>query len=124
MKTFYVVAIGNYYSDYRVIAITDNKERAENIKNLYSDAHREPYIEEFTDSGTKDDLCWTVTKDRNGTYFACQTVFWNDINNIIVQSDECPNEFFVSVFAKSKDYAIKIAQDLWAEYKAKKEGIV
>lgn len=32
MKTFYVVAIGDYYSDYHVIAIADNKERAENIK--------------------------------------------------------------------------------------------
>lgn len=30
----------------------------------------------------------------------------------------------VFVMAKSKDQAIKIAQDLWTEYKAKKEGVV
>lgn len=32
MKTFYAVTDGDY-SDYHIIAITDNKERAENIKN-------------------------------------------------------------------------------------------
>lgn len=35
MKTFYAVTDGDY-SDYHIIAITDNKERAENIKKLYS----------------------------------------------------------------------------------------
>ena len=34
MKTFYAVTDGDY-SDYHIIAITDNKERAENIKKLY-----------------------------------------------------------------------------------------
>lgn len=46
MKTFYAVTDGDY-SDYHIIAITDNKERAENIKKLYSGEYSEPMIEEF-----------------------------------------------------------------------------
>lgn len=46
MKTFYAVTDGDY-SDYHIIAITDNKERAENIKKLYSGNYSEPMIEEF-----------------------------------------------------------------------------
>lgn len=33
-------------------------------------------------------------------------------------------KYSVLVMAKDENHAIKIAQDLWAEYKAKKEGIV
>ena len=46
MKTFYAVTDGDY-SDCHIIAITDNKERAENIKKLYSGGYSEPIIEEF-----------------------------------------------------------------------------
>lgn len=52
MKTFYAVTDGDY-SDYHIIAITDNKERAENIKKLYSSKYSEPMIEEFFDGEAK-----------------------------------------------------------------------
>lgn len=55
MKTFYAVTDGDY-SDYHIIAITDNKERAENIKKLYSSNYSEPMIEEFFDGESKDEI--------------------------------------------------------------------
>ena len=52
MKIFYAVTDGDY-SDYHIIAITDNKERADNIAKIYRDDgwNAEPKIEEFVDSG-------------------------------------------------------------------------
>lgn len=52
----------------------------------------------------------------------------NELSNInIVEESTRHNDWWkyrVLVMAKDKSYAIKIAQDLWAEHKAKKEGIV
>ena len=48
MKTFYAVTDGDY-SDYHIIAITDNKERAENIKKLYSGNYSEPIYKKYYD---------------------------------------------------------------------------
>lgn len=48
-----------------------------------------------------------------------------DIN--IVKENVIRNDWWkysVLVMAKDENHAIKIAQDLWAEYKAKKEGVV
>ena len=128
MKTFYAVTDGDY-SDYHIIAITDNKERAENIKKLYSGKYSEPMIEEFFDSESKDEGFYYVTYRADGSYDAFLQDFGmknlSDIN--IVKESILRNSWWkysVLVMAKDENHAIKIAQDLWAEYKAKKEGIV
>ena len=128
MKTFYAVTDGDY-SDYRIIAITDNKERAENIKKLYSGKHSEPIIEEFFDSESKDEAFYCVRYDTDGSYDVnlrdFDSEYFSNIN--IIKENTFYNDWWkyrVFVMAKDKPHAIKIAQDLWAEYKAKKEGIV
>lgn len=128
MKTFYAVTAGDY-SDYRIIAITDNKERAENIKKLYSGKYSEPMIEEFFDSESKDEGIYYITYRADGGYDAFLQDF--DVTNLsdinIINENSFSDDWWkysVLVMAKDEHHAIKIAQDLWAEYKAKKEGIV
>lgn len=128
MKTFYAITDGDY-SDYHIIAITDNKERAENIKKLYSGEYSEPMIEEFFDSESKDKMLYDVWYKTNGSYYVSLQDFdmkkHFDIN--IIDENVLHNDWWkyrVLVMAKDKNHAIKIAQDLWTEYKAKKEGVV
>ena len=127
MKTFYAVTDGDY-SDYHIIAITDDKERAENIKKLYSGKYSEPMIEEFFDGESKDECPYYVTYRTNGDYDAFPQNFdMETLSDINIVKENISNgwwEYSVLVIAKDKNHAIKIAQDLWAEYKAKKEGIV
>lgn len=128
MKTFYAVTDGDY-SDYHIIAITDNKERAENIKKLYSSKYSEPMIEEFFDEEAKSEVLYDVLYNTDGSYNVTLQTFdkkyFSDIN-IIRENILCNHwwKYQVLVIAKDKNHAIKIAQDLWAEYRAKKEGIV
>lgn len=128
MKIFYAVTDGDY-SDYRIIAITDNKERAENIKKLYSSKYSEPMIEEFFDSESKDEAFYSVRYDTDGSYDVILREFDGDNSfniNIIKENTSHDGwwKYKVFVMAKDEHHAIKIAQDLWAEHKAKKEGIV
>ena len=128
MKIFYAVTDGDY-SGYHIIAITDNKERAENIKKLYSDNHSEPMIEEFFDEEAKNEALYRVIYKTNGSYEVSLKDFdMDELSNInIVVENTLHNdwwEYTVLVMTKDENHAIKIAQDLWAEYKAKKEGIV
>ena len=104
MKTFYAVTDGDY-SDYHIIAITDNKERAENIKKLYSGEYSEPMIEEFFDSESKDEGVYYVTYRTDGSYGASLQDFdmknLSDIN--IVKENILRNDwwkFCVLVMAK------------------------
>lgn len=128
MKTYYAVTDGDY-SDYHIIAITDNKERAENIKKLYSSKYSEPMIEEFFDGEAKNEALYNVLYNTDGSYNVTLQTFdkeySSDIN--IVRENVSNNHWWkyqVFVIAKDENHAIKIAQDLWAEHKAKKEGIV
>ena len=128
MKTFYAVTDGDY-SDYHIIAITDNKERAENIKKLYSSKYSEPMIKEFFDGEAKNEALYDVLYCADGSYDVTLQDFdmknLSDIN--IVKESILRNgwwKYSVLVIAKDEKHAIKIAQDLWAEYKAKKEGII
>lgn len=128
MKTFYAVTDGDY-SDYHIIAITDNKERAENIKKLYSGKYSEPMIEEFFDGEAKNEALYDVLYNTDGSYNVTLQTFDKEYSSDInIIRENVPNnhwwKYSVLVMAKDENHAIKIAQDLWAEYKAKKEGIV
>lgn len=86
-------------------------------------------IEEFFDSESKCEGFYYITYRANGSYDAFLQDFdminLSDINIINENTfDDGWWKYSVFVMAKSEDQAIKIAQDLWAEYKAKKEGIV
>lgn len=131
MKTFYAVTAGDY-SDYHIIAITDSKERADNIVKIYNNNgwNCNAQVEEFFDSESKDEVFYDVRYETNGSYDVSPQEFdknykFDNINIIeenVIHSDWW--KYRVFVMAKDENHAIKIAQDLWAEYKAKKECIV
>lgn len=131
MKTFYAVTAGSY-SDYHIIAITDSKERADNIAKIYSGNgwNADARVEEFFDSESKNEAFYNVRYKTNGSYNVKLQEFdknykFDNIN--IIEENANHNDWWkygVFVMAKDENHAIKIAQDLWAEYKAKKEGIV
>lgn len=131
MKTFYAVTAG-CYSDYHIIAITDNKERADNIAKIYSDDgwNSDTQVEEFFDSESKDEAFYDVWYRTNGGYnVGLQELNKNyKFDNINIIKENANHDgwwkYNVLVMAKDENHAIKIAQDLWAEHKAKKEGIV
>ena len=126
MKTFYAVTDGDY-SDYHIVAITDNKERAENIKKLYTTKYSEPMIEEYFDGEVSDEAVYFVRYKTDGNYDVYLVDFDMENSNINVVYEPTGCDWFkydVTVMAKDENHAIKIAQDLWAEHKAKKEGIV
>lgn len=90
MKTFYAVTDGDY-SDYHIIAITDNKERAENIKKLYSGGYSEPIIEEFFDGESKDAALYDVWYKTDGSYkLFLQDFDMKELSNINIVEENTP----------------------------------
>lgn len=86
-------------------------------------------MKSFFDGESKDEALYDVWYRTDGSYHVSLQDFdmkkHFDIN--IIYENILHNDWWkyrVSVMAKDEHYAIKIAQDLWAEYKAKKEGIV
>ena len=77
----------------------------------------------------KNEALYDVVYKTDGSYKVFLIDFnMNELSNInIVNENTFHNDWWkyrVLVMAKDRTHAIKIAQDLWAEYKAKKEGIV
>ena len=86
-------------------------------------------IEEFFDSESKDEAFYSVRYDTDGSYDVILREFDGDNSfniNIIKENTSHDGwwKYKVFVMAKDEHHAIKIAKDLWAEYKAKKEGVV
>lgn len=131
MKKFYAVTAGDY-SDYHIVAITDEKEKAERIKYLYercsgcyNGCYEEANIEEYCDTMQDGLARYSVCIYSSGSLwvkinFDTLMESQRDIN--MVKKNSC-GSYFVDVKAKDKDHAIKIASDLIAQYKAQENGI-
>lgn len=120
----YVITRGNY-SDYHICAVTLDKNRAEKLREMFSDRWNKAEIEEYT-------LDEEIKRHKYGVMFDVKGAFkrfyaddyhlyddgfiddWND------------DDGGITVWVESADeaHALKIAQDRLAEYKAKKAGIV
>lgn len=77
----------------------------------------------------KNEALYDVLYNTDGSYNVTLQTFDKEYSSDInIIRENVPNnhwwKYQVLVMAKSKDQAIKIAQDLWTEYKAKKEGVV
>ena len=92
MKTYYAVTQGEY-SDYRIITITEDKEKAERIAAAYDGD-----VEEYEDSIINPD------------YFE-DTLFNEGMT------------WTIYVTAENKEVAQKIAYDKYAQWKAEREGL-
>ena len=124
MKTYYAITSTSGKSC-NIVAITDNKERAENIKKLYDNACTGVYhIEEFYEGGEIDEMLFLVCAFLDGHIYAhpqafCLSKKWIDKIN---ESHDNAVEYTTDVFARDKEHAIQKAKDLWEKYKSNKEA--
>ena len=125
MKTYYAVTSTSGKSC-DIVAITDNKERAENIKKLYdSNCLGVYHVEELYDGGEIDEMPFFVCAYLNGHIYAhpesfCLGEKW--VDKIHEYCDDDIVKYTTDVFAKDKEHAIQKAKDLWEKYKSNKEG--
>lgn len=137
---YYAITKGKY-SEYHIITITADKEKAELIAKLHSTTQDdgEAKVEEYEDNqeaylplfeiqyGRKIlsiktvDMRYVDTPWENGDY----NIDAEDIKLNEIYSYEYDGEVFLYFYirARGEENAKKIAYDLIAEYKAKNEGI-
>lgn len=123
---YYAVTKGEY-SDYHIITITSNKDKAELIAEKYSDKYHNTEVEEYEELDLSD----------NRLIYDARLYF--DKSILEISNGREPNEYDINkefncvykggyflkvgVKAHNKEQARKIASDLFAEYRAKEEGI-
>lgn len=125
MKTYYAVT-ENGYSDYRIITITEDKEKAERIAAAYDGD-----VEEYEDCIINPIGIWKV-------YYCEKTKKWviqhSDRNIEDIKDGEWKPDYFESTFsmgmiwviyvtAENKKLAKKIAYDKYAQWKTEREGL-
>lgn len=129
-NTVYIIMKGSY-SDRHICAVTLDKERAEQLKRLYNNpyAFDEPYITEYKLDETIKLNIYQVYFKQNGEFIrVCREEYgFCKIGTINIEDyyydDNDEQVYSVYVEAADEDHARKIAQDMLAEYKARKEGI-
>lgn len=130
----YIITKGEY-SDYHICAATTDENTAKNLLQLYRDRWDEPRIETYDDRSARDVLhggcIWDVfINPKNMTFRACKSYNSFAIPDNINQVERTEDwylcgkneDYTISVIAKSKEHAIKIAQDKFAEYKYNEQG--
>jgi hypothetical protein len=124
---YYVITKGHYSDDKHIVGVTCDKQKSQKIKECYSDSYDDANIEEWDESTISFESYYSIRYDTDDDTYEIEKVLppdesWLDINSI---SEYWHNDgFSVNVQAENEDVALKIARDLWAEYKAKKEEII
>ena len=114
----YIITKGAY-SDYRIVAVVLDKKRAKEIVKAVSDpkwSFEEARIEEYDTDTFATQYAYDVNYHDKRWYAEIDEYADH-------QSNHAYNDHSFLVFAKDKDHAIKTAQDMRAEYLAKKKGI-
>lgn len=121
-KMFYAITAGEY-SDYHIIAITDDKSRAEELNRAIPDSD----IEEFSDAPAIQSgyWIWGIRRDNRRKSIFIEHIDssfgLNDLNKVCEDRD---NDYtWTSVQAMNEPHALKIAYDLFAQHDAEKAGI-
>lgn len=123
----YVITSGEY-SSYGICAVTLDKEQAELLKTRYSDTWNEACIEKYDTDDYKievsDDYIplWNV-EFRNGEIVRCYKIFYERISHGTVYASEWSREVNVFVKAKDKEYAKKIAKDIYMKWLAEQNNL-
>lgn len=140
MDKVYIVTAGSD-SDYHIVAVFDNKDKAYAFSELYnrkSNALDEDCsdVEEYiigADTSIADKILYCAVMHNDGSISAFQYKricfnildYVSSINNVI-EGDYNSLSCLIAVDVNKDDpeeYAQKVAADLFAEYKARKEGI-
>ena len=126
MKTYYAVTEGEY-SDYRIITITEDKEKAGRIAAAYDGD-----VEEYEDCIINPIGVWKIyyyeKSGRWGVYHSHRD--FEDIKDKEWEPDYFKSTLFndgmtwtIYAAAENKELAQKIAYDKYAQWKAEQEGI-
>ena len=123
---YYVIMKGDY-SDKHIVAVTCDKEKAKKIKKCYSDDWNNARIEEWDEPTISFLPYYRITHDTTtGKYEtekkSIDELYGEEINYIYEYYHN--DGFNVTVRAENETAALKIARDLWVEYKAAKEEVV
>lgn len=140
MDKVYIITAGSY-SDYHIVAVFDNKDKAYAFSELYDrksnalddDCSR---VEEYiigADTSIADKILYCAVMHDDGSISAFRHYafrlnildYVSSINNVR-EEDYNILSCLIAVDVNKDDpeeYARKVAADLFAEYKARKEGI-
>lgn len=125
----YVITKGEY-SDYKIYAVTLDKEQAELLKAEYSDKWDEAFIEEYdTDNSwleVSDDYkpIWNVEFWRhNNEITRCYKISHDNVRHGEICASKWLNETHVFVEAKDEEHAKKIATDIYMKWLAEQNDL-
>ena len=115
----YVITKG-VYSDYHIVGVCLDEKKAKEIAKVISDKYNNAYVEEFdSDQFITKTPRWIV-----GYYTHKWTAEYDeyDLRSVHTENTIIDSHNFV-IYADTPEQAIKIAQDMRAEYLAKKKGV-
>lgn len=133
----YAVTAGTY-SDYHIVTICSDKERAEQIRDIYNGGHScfgDAKVEEY-DDGIRVDISrplFQILLDKDGKFEKASECDGERKIDVSLDPDyawmlniaeQRLGGFSIHVFADNVDLAIKIARDKLAQYKAEHEGVI
>lgn len=127
----YVITKGEY-SDYHICAVTESKEKAEMLREVFSRNEYEydkAKIEEYdTENPDIEKILypmWEIVFNGNGSVKSIDEVTYgvDRYREEIYDQYYVKNGVFVALFAKDKESAIKIAAERRAKYLAEKQGL-
>ena len=125
----YVITKGEY-SDYGIEAVTLEKEKAEELRILYSDSWCDAMIETYDtdDYYVEKGRFYEVRIGKSSAINIRETGYIVSVENrnkVSLIRNRKTNEDDYAVFVKAKDeeHAKKIGADLVAKYKAQQQGI-
>ena len=135
MDKVYIITAGSY-SDYHIVAVFADKNEAERFRDVQNEKAKwdsqECRIEEYpigADMSLAGKQLYCVYVNSLGSIYAydnCEAAL-NRADEIgIVKEEQGRLECFIAVPMdedEPEEYAQKVAADLFAEYKARKEGI-
>lgn len=132
----YAVTAGAY-SDYHIVALCSDKERATKICDMYNGndigSMWGAKVEEF-DDGIQTDIDMPLYKIELSSSGKCKiSECWGEekVDTMLDRQyawrlnvlDSC-GDLMIYVFADNMDMALKIARDKFAQYKAEHEGVI
>ena len=126
----YVITKGSY-SDYHICAVATNKERAEELKKMYSSRYEDAEIEEFEENVPSYEFfnsnpCsyWKVMFQQDGRLQSSPEHYFDEPNLSMAVNPYFNNSIVVyDINASDATTALKIAQDERAKYLAEKFGL-
>lgn len=134
MDKLYAVTAGAY-SDYHIVALCSDRNKADEICEVYNRSYTfggwgMASVEEYED-GSRVDLNRPVYEvSIHGDLYEAKELIGEDKVEAVCEAWHPFNQIytngvfiFLDIYADSKEQAIKIAQDKFAEYKARKEGL-